>query len=109
MLDESNISEVKQLNADDAYLMILPQDFSSAGFTICVMYEARIHNGVNNIQYYTNQISSSPIKLNFEAGKQYTLHITLSLKGQKMGITVSMAPWQETLIDEPLKLLPDKN
>ena len=106
VLTNANTVEAQPLNAEDAYLMVLPQDFRTAGFTLLVEYEVKVNNGVSGTESYTQEVST-PVKINLEAGVQYTLHLTLGL--QEMGLAVTMVPWGEQLIDEPLKLLPDEN
>jgi len=104
LLDRNNASEAQSLNADDAYLMILPQDFSGSGVVLYVEYDVRVHNGEHDEECYTNKMLSAPVKLNFEAGKSYTLNLILGLK--EMTLSVSMVDWENVDVNNtPLKLV----
>ena len=94
-----------QLNADDSYLFILPQNLSSTGFNVFVEYEVVTTDpadGNPDSNTITNRINNTA-KINFESGKAYTLNLVLGMTSVKLNVDIK--DWQEqteTKVDLPL-------
>lgn len=87
------VDSLVQLNNDNSYIMMIPQDFSSgtyaAGVDVTVKYhvwtaDSKLSGGYSKI---TNKITTN-FKLKFEAGKAYTLNLLLGLNSVKIKATV---------------------
>lgn len=75
--------------ADDSYMMIIPQDFSTGGLYVWIKYrviteDAKLTGSKSEI---TNQICKQ-VAINFEQGKAYTLNLVLGLTEVKLDATV---------------------
>ena len=102
-------NEYKQLNADDSYLMIIPQDFSgesNEGFDITVTYTVATvdNNNAANNSIISNEITKN-LKLSFEAGKAYNLKLLLGMTSVK--IDASSTDW--TSSEETVELPANQN
>jgi len=80
--------------ADDSYMMIIPQDFSTGGLYVWIKYrviteDAKLTDSKSEI---TNQICKQ-VAINFEQGKAYTLNLVLGLTEVKLDATVD--EWDE--------------
>lgn len=71
--DKTLSTNEKQLNTDDDYLMIIPTDMSTTGFTVTVNYNIT-QAGVSSSNEVTGTISP-----NFERGKAYKVVLNVGL------------------------------
>lgn len=94
-LTSENSSETQRLNRDDAYIMVLPQDFSSNGFRLFVEYEVSLLSKNQSVDYhtYTNR-GYADVKLNLEANKTYIIYINTDLKSISID-DISITQWDE--------------
>lgn len=111
ILDVANSTTANKLNADDSYIMIIPQDLSSGGFYVYVEYDVitidtNIGNDSNTYEglksKITNHISTKVSGINFQSGKAYTLNLQLGMTSVKVDADVD--PWSEvggTAVDLP--------
>lgn len=111
ILDVANSTTANKLNADDSYIMIIPQDLSSGGFYVYVEYDVitidtNIGNNSNTYEglksKITNHISTKVSGINFQSGKAYTLNLQLGMTSVKVDADVD--PWSEvggTVVDLP--------
>lgn len=91
----------QNLTTEENYLMILPQDFSAAGFHVYVEYDVHLWfygNGVETgkeHEYftYTNGCVGN-LKINFEPGMAYIINLQLGLEDATLG-EVTMTEWGE--------------
>lgn len=84
-----------QLNGDDSYIMIIPQDFTNTDLTIEVVYDVITEdtNLSNGVSFVENTISSTFRGVNFEAGKAYTFSLHLGMTSVKLSAEVDA--WDE--------------
>lgn len=92
------------LNGSDSYLMVIPQDFTSNGFPIEVVYTVTTKdNNVEGGEVTTTNTIKKTVNVNFEAGKAYSLQLLLGLTDVKTSATVGT--WEnegkDTIIDLP--------
>ena len=111
ILNTTNSTTANKLNADDSYIMIIPQDLSSTGFYVYVEYDVITidQNIGNNSNTYdglkskvTNHISTQVSDINFQSGKAYTLNLQLGMTSVK--VTANVDDWSEqtgTSVDLP--------
>ena len=93
LLTKDDNGTPKQLNADDSYVMIIPQDLSSTGFNVYVEYEVRLERANPAVyESYTNKRTGT-VKFNFEAGKAYTLNLIFGLDEFTIDDTIRVVPW----------------
>lgn len=79
----------QNLNADDSYLMVIPQDFTTTAFPVEITYtvtttDTNLNDDKSEI---TNTITSN-VNLKLEAGKAYTLRLLLGMTSVKVSATV---------------------
>lgn len=85
-------NSLAQLNADDSYLMVIPQNFASTEkIKIKVTYDVltedtSLDTGQSKV---TNVIESTPFNFNFDHGKAYTFNLHLGMTSVKFDATVS--------------------
>lgn len=99
-----------QLNANDSYIMIIPQKFpltdsSSEKVKIRVTYKVTTtDNNLNgNKSEITNTITSSDFNFNFEQGKAYMFNLHLGLTSVKFDADVtSWSDGGNTIVNVPL-------
>lgn len=86
-----------KLNADDSYIMVIPQDFADTDkVKIVVTYyvitkDDSLPTGQSKV---SNEITSDAFNFNFEHGKAYTFNLYIGMTSVKMAATV--ANWDET-------------
>ena len=111
ILNTANSTTANKLNADDSYIMIIPQDLSSAGFYVYVEYDVitidqNIGNDSNTYDglksKVTNHISTQVTGINFQSGKAYTLNLQLGMTSVKVDAVVD--PWSEVQTGTPVDL-----
>lgn len=87
-----------QVNADDAFLMLIPQDFSAQGFHIIVEYKVEliVDKEGNTTPYHTYQDTSvGTVKANLESGKTYLINVSANMEGAKVEESkVEIVEWQ---------------
>lgn len=101
--DNGNSTTANPLNAEDSYIMIIPQDFtgSNSAFYVYVEYDV-ITKDTNlgneeNAEYsalkskITNHISTQVSNINFQSGKAYTLNLQLGMTSVK--VTANVDGW----------------
>ena len=102
ILNTANSTTANKLNADDSYIMIIPQDLSSEGFYVYVEYDVitidqNIGNDSNTYDglksKVTNHISTQVKGINFQSGKAYTLNLQLGMTSVK--VTADVDAWSE--------------
>ena len=102
ILNTANSTTANKLNADDSYIMIIPQDLSSAGFYVYVEYDViTIDQNIGNVSNtydglkskVTNHISTQVTGINFQSGKAYTLNLQLGMTSVK--VTADVDAWSE--------------
>lgn len=88
-------NEYQKLNADDSYLMVIPQDLSTAGFPVQITYTVTTTDskltGTGGKSEITNEITNT-VNLKLEAGKAYTLRLLLGMTSVKVNATVEAWP-----------------
>ena len=87
-----------KLNNDNSYAMVIPQDFSQTPFYVYVEYEVATvdeNNPLNN-STITNYIST-PVYLNLESGKAYSLNLSLGMTSVK--ITADIENWVDVPVE----------
>lgn len=100
-----NSTMENQLNAADSFIMVIPQNLSSAGFYVYVEYDVVTidESLTNKLSVVTNHISKKVDGLNFESGKAYTLNLQLGMTSVK--VTASVDNWNDvsgTNVDLPI-------
>ena len=98
------------LNAADSFIMVIPQDLSSAGFFVYVEYDVVTidESLTDKLSVVTNHISKKVDGLNFESGKAYTLNLQLGMTSVK--VTASVDNWNDvsgTNVDLPINTSPE--
>lgn len=111
ILNTANSTTANKLNADDSYIMIIPQDLSSAGFYVYVEYDVitidqNIGNDSNTYDglksKVTNHISTQVTGINFQSGKAYTLNLQLGMTSVKVDAAVdNWSDANDTDVDLP--------
>lgn len=115
--ESGNSTAANKLNADDSYIMIIPQDFgnytenNNALLYIYVEYDVITKDtnlGNTNETTYdqlkskiTNHIST-PVAINFQSGKAYTLNLQLGMTSVK--VTADVNIWSEEQNGTPVDL-----
>lgn len=87
----STVTTISQLNADDSYLMVIPQNLNNLYVNIeytVTTEDSNLDGGKSEI---TNYISKQISSINFEAGKAYTLNLILGMRSVK--VTASVIGW----------------
>lgn len=110
--ESGNSTDDNKLNADDSYIMIIPQDFTSSNFYVYVEYDVITKDtnlGNTDETTYdqlkskiTNHISTQVTGINFQSGKAYTLNLQLGMTSVK--VTADVDAWSEqtgTSVDLP--------
>lgn len=93
-LNSTNSTDNNQLNNDDSYMMIIPQDFTSGdtstGFRIYVEYDVvtQLSTNTDNAILTENKITTKDVKINFQSGKAYTINLQLGMTSVKVGAGV---------------------
>ena len=87
------VDNAKDENADDSYMMIIPQDFSTGGLYVWVDYtvtttDAKLDGGKSVIE---NKISQA-VPVGFLQGKAYTLNLVLGMTSVK--VEAAIDPWE---------------
>lgn len=92
-LDSTNNTQ-QSLNKDDSYLMVIPQNFAADQLYVYVQYKVTTTDGkdATNSSEITNYIST-PVAIDFQAGKAYTLNLVLGLTEVKIEAGVDV--WDE--------------
>lgn len=72
MFKGSDTEKKVQLNADDSYLMVIPQNLSTDGFDVAITYKVDGDGAPSS-----NGSAVANVKLNLESGKAYTLNLYL--------------------------------
>lgn len=91
LLTKEDNESAKPLNADDSYVMIIPQ--SETCFNVYVEYEVRLEGADHNVyESYTNKRAGT-LKLNFEAGKAYTLNLIFGLDEFTIDENITVTSW----------------
>ena len=94
----------QDLNADNSYVMIIPQDLSAdQGFPVTIKYTVTTtdSNNTANSSTIENTITNTA-KIKFEAGKAYTLKLLLGMTSVKL--SASVTEWgtsSETTVNLP--------
>lgn len=96
------------LNAADSFIMVIPQDLSSADFYVYVEYDVVTidESLTDKLSIVTNHISKKVDGLNFESGNAYTLNLQLGMTSVK--VTASVDNWNDvsgTNVDLPINTL----
>lgn len=109
ILTPGNSTIANDLNADDSYIMIIPQDLSSTGFYVYVEYDVVTmdENLENDLSVVTNHISNKVSGLNFESGKAYALNLQLGMTSVKVTAAVDSWDENETSVDLPQNTNPN--
>ena len=108
----ANSTKANKLNTDDSYIMIIPQNLAGNGFYVYAEYDvitldSNLGNTSNPTDYenikskVTNHIST-PIAINFQSGKAYTLNLQLGMTSVK--VTADVDIWVDggsTNVDLP--------
>ena len=97
-----------QLNTNESYLMVIPQDFSSTGFDVTVDYNVvttdPTTDGTGGGGSDINNTITRPVNLKLEAGKAYTLKLHIGMNS--VDITATVTPWSdvtpETVVNVPI-------
>ena len=96
-LTQSNTASAQQLNRNEDYIMVIPQDFSVKGFDVFVEYEVelsskdKVGDGYHVYHSYTNRCVAS-VKLDLEAAKTYIINITTDLENASID-DISITEW----------------
>ncbi len=92
--DQTN---AKKLNNDNSYLMIIPQNFSSAAMYVYVEYTVTTTDAGNtsNKSEITNYISKKA-PINFEQGKAYTINLVLGMNSVDLNVNEEIGWGTET-------------
>lgn len=99
LLNSANTSSTAhKLNLDDAYIMVIPQDFSSTGLNVYVEYEVELaskdKDGNWDVYHkYTNQCVGMA-KVNLEPNKTYIINITTDLENVTVD-DISITSWED--------------
>lgn len=91
----ANSTIANPLNAEDSYVMIIPQDLSN-GFYVYVEYDVitideKISSDNSSYDKFQSKITnhiSTPVYVNFESGKAYSLNLQLGMTSVKLSATV---------------------
>ena len=98
------------LHAADSFIMVIPQNLSSAGFFVYVEYDVVTidESLTDKLSVVTNHISKKVDGLNFKSGKAYTLNLQLGMTSVK--VTASVDNWNDvsgTNVDLPINTSPE--
>ena len=110
--DKANSTKPNELNTDDSYLMIIPQNLVGIGFSVYVEYDvitldsnlgdAAVPSTYAEIKSKVTNHISTPIEINFESGKAYKLNLQLGMTSVK--IDADVVAWDTevgSLVDLP--------
>lgn len=108
-----------KLNADDSYLMVIPQEFSSANdlekIQLRVTYDVITADGTLDTgqSKVTNVITSDPFNFTFDSGNAYVFNLHLGLNSVKFDATVTdwITDTSETDVNVPISssMQPESN
>ena len=91
-----------QVNGDDRFVMLIPQDLSADGFDVSIEYEVTLlgknkESGEYDVAYnqYTNH-GGGTVKLNFQQNKSYMINFNVGLEETTVDEHISMTEWVET-------------
>lgn len=92
-----------QLNDDNDYLMIIPQNFNSDQVNISIVYEVKTTDNNNNANssVIENTISKS-FNFNFEAGKAYMFNLHIGMTSVKVDAEVEAWDESEKTLNIPI-------
>lgn len=103
-LTNTNSTTLNQLNTNDSYLMIIPQDLSSTGFNVFIEYDVvTTSTGGTDDSTITNRINKKVTGINFQSGNAYTLNLVLGMTSVEL--SASMYNWNDpssTKVDLPI-------
>ncbi len=96
--DNPKKHKIDQLNSDDSYIMIIPQNFEDKKLKITVEYDVATTDGnlPDGNSVITNVISKELGATDFEAGKAYTYNLILGLTSVKIDAT--SADWPDATV-----------
>lgn len=108
IINSGNSTNGDPLNAADSFIMVIPQDLSSAGFYVYVDYDVVTidESLTNKLSVVTNHISKKVDGLNFESGKAYTLNLQLGMTS--VMVAASVDDWDDVEgkeVDLPINTL----
>lgn len=94
----------KQLNKEDSYIMVVPQNFSTEYLTINIVYDVvtkdnALASGYSKVE---NDITTKFSGVNFEPNKAYKFSLHLGLTTVKL--TASVDGWEEEGLDYSVNL-----
>ena len=93
-----------QVNADNKFIMLIPQNLSANGFNVSIEYEVTLfgkNKDTNEYDVEYNRYTKSgggTVKLNFEQNKAYMIKLNVDLNEVTIDENVSMTKWEE--VDE---------
>lgn len=87
------LDNAKDENADDSYMMVIPQDFSTGGLYVWVDYTVTTTDGklADGKSVIENKISQA-VPVNLLQGKAYTLNLVLGMTSVK--VEASIDAWE---------------
>lgn len=94
-LDRNTNNGTMQINAEDSYVMVIPQNFSTQGFNVLVDYQVELIEKGESSPYHTYENNCvGTIKVNLESGNTYMINIIATLKDAKVQEdNVDIIPW----------------
>lgn len=108
LINHTNSLNKTELNMDDSFMMIIPQDFSIEGFNVFVEYQV-VTKGENaagkpDNSDITNRVNQT-VALNLESGKQYNLNLIIGMTSVK--VEAEAGEW--VTVGEQEVVLPEEN
>lgn len=94
-LDRNTNNGTMQINAEDSYVMVIPQNFSTQGFNVLVDYQVELIVKGESSPYHTYENNClGTIKVNLESGNTYMINIIATLEDAKVQEdNVDIIPW----------------
>lgn len=101
ILSQSENKDSLLVNADDKYVMLIPQNLSADGFKVSIEYEVTLleknkESGAYDMVYnqYVNH-GSGIVKLNLEQNRTYMIKFNIGLEEANVDSHISMTEWVE--------------
>lgn len=104
-LNKANATTAVKLNAEDGYVMVIPQDLSTTGFNVILKYEVELKDLLGIIYSTYTNTGVATVKVNLQDGQAYTLNMTIDIETATFDADIiSIVPWED---NEDDVIIPD--
>lgn len=101
---ETRVPKAVRVNNDNAYIMVIPQDFQTSGLKVYVKYTVELSSRPNTTAEfspyltYTNECTGS-VNINLEASKTYIFNIKTDMETASVDGEVTITEWEKNGTD----------